>query len=155
MGHRFKLGCSASFSRILSLVAVLLLQGARPAAAGSRPGALPGGPDTFWLDFTNMALGFVTLEACLWVAWGIVQEAVLRRRLRRLGVTAGGLVLFVTVAFVPRPAGATVEMQNQAKKLGVDVRNYLYCHASPHSVEVMTKKAKDLKPIQLAPKPEW
>lgn len=43
------------------------------------------------------------------------------------------------------PAGATVEMQNQAKKLGFAIKNCLDCHASPHSVEVMKKKAKDLQ----------
>lgn len=41
-------------------------------------------------------------------------------------------------------AGATVEMQDQAKKLGFAVRNCLYCHASPHAIEAMKKKAKDL-----------
>jgi hypothetical protein len=41
------------------------------------------------------------------------------------------------------PVGATVEMQNQAKKLGFEIRNCLDCHASPHSLEVMKKKAKD------------
>jgi hypothetical protein len=90
MGRRFKLGRSASSSRVLSLVAILLLKGAKPAAASSRLAALPGGPETFWLDVTNVSLGLFTLAACLWVAWGIVQEAVLRRRLRRLEVTAGG-----------------------------------------------------------------
>ena len=90
MGRRLKLGRSASSSQLLSLVAVLLLEGAKPVAAGSRLGALPGAPDTFWLDVTNVALGLFTLGACLWVARGIVQEAILRRRLRRLRVTAGG-----------------------------------------------------------------
>jgi len=141
MGHRWKLGCFASSSLVLLLVAVLLLQGAKPA--GSRPGALSGGPDTFWLDLTNVALGLVTLEACLWVAWGIVQEVVFRRRLRRLAVTASrGILVLVTIALVPRPVGATVEMQKQAKKLGLEVRNCLHCHASPHAVDTMKEKAK-------------
>jgi hypothetical protein len=43
------------------------------------------------------------------------------------------------------PSGATVEMQNQAKRLGFAVKNCLDCHASPHSVDVMKKKAQDLK----------
>jgi len=102
-----------------------------------------GGPDTFWLDFTNFALGFFTLEACLWIASGIAQEAVFRRRLLRTGMT--GLVLLVGFALAPRPAGATVGMQNQAKKLGFAVKNCLDCHATPHAAEVMQKKAKDLK----------
>jgi hypothetical protein len=42
-------------------------------------------------------------------------------------------------------AGATVEMQVQAKKLGFSVPNCLHCHASPHSVDVMKKKAKALQ----------
>ena len=36
-----------------------------------------------------------------------------------------------------RRAGATVEMQNQAKTLGFAVKNCLYCHASPHAAEAM------------------
>jgi mono/diheme cytochrome c family protein len=51
-------------------------------------------------------------------------------------------LLLLLAAF---PAGATVEMQNQAKKLGFAVRNCLDCHATPHSVDVMKKKAQDLK----------
>ncbi len=47
------------------------------AAAGS------GGPDTFWLVFTNIALGLAVLVACLWIAWGIVLEKLSRRRSRR------------------------------------------------------------------------
>lgn len=39
---------------------------------------------------------------------------------------------------------ATVEMQNQARKLGFTVKNCLYCHASPHSEEVMKAKAREL-----------
>jgi mono/diheme cytochrome c family protein len=45
---------------------------------------------------------------------------------------------------VPR-AEATVEMQNQAKKLGFAVKNCLYCHASPHAAEAMQTKARALK----------
>jgi len=143
MGNRFIRSGDPPLSRTLPLVAALLVLGARPTTAGQSPGGLLGGPDTFWLDFTNIALGLVTLEACLWVAWGIAWEAVLRRRLRRMAVTASrGLVLLVAVALVPRPAGATVEMQNQAKKLGFEVHNCLHCHASPHAVEKMKEKAK-------------
>ncbi len=54
------------------------------------------------------------------------------------------LVLLAAIALAPARADATVEMQNQAKKLGFAVRNCLYCHASPHAIEVMKKKAKDL-----------
>lgn len=50
----------------------------------------------------------------------------------------GSALLLPTV-----PAGATVEMQIQAKKLGFQITNCLDCHASPHSIEVMKKKAKD------------
>jgi hypothetical protein len=42
-------------------------------------------------------------------------------------------------------AVATVEMQRQAKALGFTVKNCLDCHATPHSVDVMKKKAQDLK----------
>jgi Zn-finger protein len=102
-------------------------------------------PDTFWLNFTNFALGLVTLEACLWVAWGVEQEVVFRRRLRRATAAAGGLALLLAFVLAPSPAGATVEMQNEAKKLGIAVKNCLDCHASPHAVDVMHQKAKDLK----------
>jgi hypothetical protein len=36
-------------------------------------------------------------------------------------------------------------MQSQAKRLGFPITNCLDCHASLHSVEVMKKKASDLK----------
>ena len=55
-------------------------------------------------------------------------------------------VLFLTAGLsllLPR-AEATVEMQNQAKKLGFAVKNCLYCHASPHAVETMQAKARAL-----------
>jgi mono/diheme cytochrome c family protein len=39
---------------------------------------------------------------------------------------------------------ATVEMQNQARKLGFEVHNCLACHASPHAAEVMKERAKKL-----------
>jgi hypothetical protein len=143
VGYRLRFGCSAAFSRALPVVAALLLLGAKPATAGSSLVAVSDGPDTFWLVFTNIVLGLATLEACLWVAWGIVQEVVFRRRLRRLAVTASrGILVLVTIALVPRPVGATVEMQKQAKKLGLEVRNCLHCHASPHAVDTMKEKAK-------------
>jgi hypothetical protein len=167
MGHRLRPGRITAVLRVLPLAAVLLLHGAKLATAGSSLGAHSNGPSTSRLDFTNIAL--VTLEACLFVAWAIAQEVVFRQGLCRVAVTASRLVLLVAVAFVPRPAGATVEMQNQAKKLGVDVGNCLYCHASPHSIEVMKKKAKDLHmaggnclachganiPIKLNQRGEW
>lgn len=37
-------------------------------------------PSTYWLTFTNVALGIVTLVCCLAVGVGIVQEIVARRR---------------------------------------------------------------------------
>lgn len=40
----------------------------------------PEGPDTFWLDFTNIALGLVTLACVLVMVAGLVSE--LRHRLR-------------------------------------------------------------------------
>ncbi len=51
---------------------------------------------------------------------------------------------FVALAVPAPPAGATVEMQVQARRLGFPVKNCLYCHATPHSVEVMKQKAKSL-----------
>jgi hypothetical protein len=142
MGSRFTPNRGAALSQTIYLAAVLLALGAGSAGAGP-PGSFPTGPDTFWLDFTNFALGLFTLEMCLWVAAGIGQEAVFRRRLRRAAVT--GLVLLIGMTLAPRPAGATVEMQNQAKKLGLTVKNCLDCHATPHAAEVMHKKANDLK----------
>jgi hypothetical protein len=56
---------------------------------------------------------------------------------RRLAVAAGLLLL-------SPPSDATVEMQNQAKKLGFAVSNCLYCHASPHATEKMKAKARSL-----------
>ena len=52
------------------------------------------------------------------------------------------VVLLVAATLAPWPAAATVEMQTQAKKLGVEVHNCLYCHASPHSIEKMKAKAR-------------
>jgi hypothetical protein len=37
-------------------------------------------PTTYWLTFTNVALGVVTLICCVAVGVGIVQEIVARRR---------------------------------------------------------------------------
>lgn len=34
----------------------------------------PDGPDTFWLDFTNIALGLVTLVCVIAVVAGVVRE---------------------------------------------------------------------------------
>jgi hypothetical protein len=34
----------------------------------------PDGPDTFWLNFTNIALGFVTLVCVIAVAAGVLHE---------------------------------------------------------------------------------
>lgn len=34
----------------------------------------PDGPDTFWLDFTNIALGLVTLVCAIAVVAGVVRE---------------------------------------------------------------------------------
>jgi hypothetical protein len=143
MGNPFIHGGGAPLSGTLPLAAALLALGATLSTAGQSPAGVLDGPDTFWLDFTNIALGLATLEACLWVAWGVAREAVFRWRLRRTAVTASrGLVLLVAATIVPRPAGATVEMQNQAKKLGLAVHNCLHCHASPHAVEKMKEKAK-------------
>ena len=38
------------------------------------------GPDTFWLNFTNIALGLVTLVCVLAIAAGVVRELAERRR---------------------------------------------------------------------------
>jgi hypothetical protein len=37
-------------------------------------------PSTYWLTFTNVALGIVTLVCCIAVGVGIVQEIVAKRR---------------------------------------------------------------------------
>lgn len=59
-------------------------------------------------------------------------------------MSIAGRALIVTAALcVVGPRGeATVEMQNQAKKLGFAVANCLYCHASPHAAEQMKAKAR-------------
>jgi cytochrome c5 len=56
-----------------------------------------------------------------------------------------GLVLVAGLSLLASGAEATVEMQNQAKKLGFAVKNCLYCHASPHATEAMQAKARALK----------
>jgi hypothetical protein len=38
----------------------------------------PDGPDTFWLNFTNIALGLVTLACVLAIAGGVARELLLR-----------------------------------------------------------------------------
>jgi mono/diheme cytochrome c family protein len=63
------------------------------------------------------------------------------RRSHGLSIAVLGAVL---LAGAP-PAGATVELQSQAKKLGFAIKNCLDCHASPHAIEAMKKKAQDLK----------
>ncbi len=37
-------------------------------------------PSTYWLTFTNIALGVVTLICCIAVAAGVIQELAVRRR---------------------------------------------------------------------------
>ncbi len=44
------------------------------------------GPDTFWLDFTNIALGLVTLACVLAIVAGVASE--LRQRLRARAAAA-------------------------------------------------------------------
>ncbi len=43
------------------------------------------GPDTFWLNFTNFALGLVTLACVLAIAAGVVHELADRKRRRADG----------------------------------------------------------------------
>jgi hypothetical protein len=83
--------------RSVTLAAMLLALGTRSAAAGPSPGS--DGPDTFWLDVTNITLGLAVLAACLWVAWGIVLEVNGRWRSRRAGAAE-------RVIGVPLPVGA-------------------------------------------------
>jgi hypothetical protein len=45
----------------------------------------PSGPDTFWLDFTNIALGLVTAACVLVIAGGVVREALYRWHRRAAG----------------------------------------------------------------------
>jgi hypothetical protein len=42
----------------------------------------PDGPDVFWLNFTNFALGLVTLGCALLIGGGVVRELVHRWRRR-------------------------------------------------------------------------
>jgi hypothetical protein len=53
-------------------------------------------------------------------------------------------LLLAVIGVVASRAGATVEMQVAARKLGYTVGNCLYCHAHTHSVGVMKEKAKAL-----------
>ena len=50
---------------------------------------------------------------------------------RRLCALLLGAALFLQAL----PARATVELQDQAKKLGFALHNCLYCHASPHAMD--------------------
>ena len=53
------------------------------------------------------------------------------------------VLLLDAALFLPAlPARATIEMQDQAKKLGFALHNCLYCHASPHAIEKMKEKAR-------------
>ena len=38
----------------------------------------PDGPDTFWLNFTNIALGLVTLACVLVIVGGVARELLVR-----------------------------------------------------------------------------
>jgi len=38
----------------------------------------PDGPDTFWLNFTNIALGLVTLACVIAIAGGVARELLVR-----------------------------------------------------------------------------
>jgi hypothetical protein len=60
------------------------------------------------------------------------------RLLTVLVVVASPLLVWVATA------GATVEMQNEAKALGYPVKNCIYCHASPHAAEKMKETAREL-----------
>ena len=60
-------------------------------------------------------------------------------KIGRAATLAAGLALLAPVS------EATVELQNQARKLGFTVKNCLYCHASPHAAEAMQTKARELK----------
>jgi hypothetical protein len=44
----------------------------------------PDGPDTFWLNFTNIALGLVTLVCVLVVVGGVARELLHRYERRAL-----------------------------------------------------------------------
>jgi hypothetical protein len=55
------------------------------------------------------------------------------------------LMLAAGVSLLCPRVEATVEMQNQAKKLGFAITNCLYCHASPHAAEAMQAKARALQ----------
>jgi hypothetical protein len=62
-----------------------------------------------------------------------------------MAISGRALVLGAGLSLLVPQAEATVEMQNQAKKLGFVVKNCLYCHASPHAAEAMQTKARALK----------
>ena len=60
-------------------------------------------------------------------------------------ISGRALMLTAGLSLLVPGTEATVEMQNQAKKLGFSVKNCLYCHASPHATEAMQAKARALK----------
>jgi len=53
-------------------------------------------------------------------------------------LTAIGVLAFASLS------RATNEMQKEARRLGFQVKNCLYCHASPHAAEEMKEKAREL-----------
>lgn len=58
---------------------------------------------------------------------------------------AGFATAILGLACVATPALATDPMQKQAKKLGFPVQNCLYCHATPHSEQVMLDRARQYR----------
>ncbi len=42
-----------------------------------------GDPSTYWLNFTNIALGILVLIGCLAVGYGVIQELAARRKKAR------------------------------------------------------------------------
>jgi len=60
----------------------------------------------------------------------------------RSWLVAGSSIAALGLVLMTPAARATVEMQNQAKKLGYPLKNCLYCHASPHAIEKMKETAQ-------------
>src|SRR5512143_1819503 len=59
-------------------------------------------------------------------------------------VSARSALLCAALGLLASRSQASVEMEVEAKKLGLPAVNCLYCHATAHAVEVMKQKAKSL-----------
>jgi hypothetical protein len=78
------------------------------------------GPDTFWLNFTNIALGLVTLACVLAILAGVVHELADRRRTAHKRAAAADDHAFVSpeLGLTMADGGMRVDRTNPAPPKG-------------------------------------